>query len=346
MDQIGFHIRVPEHFNDIRKVIEDEVNKVIGVGDDSHNSHDSHDSNILPVPRVFQIFIADPNGYQMFFRDAELRKQFKDYIESKGIFLVIHARYLDVPWKQSPQVIGYMKKEFERSLEIGAKGFVIHLYSMDPSICTSNDHPISWLDVMVTTFEKLNPPKDLCIYLENPASRTKCYDSDKDIKQHAIGSMYSDPHVLVKIYKTLAIKHHFNVGLCIDTAHLYSTGVSMETSKAVKSFFGTLLKHIPKDKIIIHLNDSASKLGSFIDRHASLGHGNIWSNTKDGLTTLLEYGFPCILEREYESLSQDYNTIKQITAPTHSSISETSINPTDLLYNVLGGDISHIVRYL
>jgi sugar phosphate isomerase/epimerase len=339
MDQIGFHIRVPEHFNDIRKVIEDGVNKVIGVGDNSH------DGITLPVPRVFQIFIADPNGYQMFFRDVELRKQFKDYIESKGIFLVVHARYLDVPWKQSPQVIGYMKKEFERSLEIGAKGFVIHLYSMDPSVCSSNDPSVSWLDIMVTTFEKLNPPKDLCIYLENPASRTKCYDGTT--KQHVIGSMYSDPHVLVKIYKTLAIKHHFNVGLCIDTAHLYSTGVSMETSKAVKSFFGILLKHIPKNKIIIHLNDSASKLGSFIDRHASLGHGNIWSNTKDGLTTLLEYGFPCILEREYESLPQDYNTIRHITAPTHSSISiSIPISQTDLLYNVLGGDISHIVRYL
>ena len=82
MDQIGFHIRVPEHFKDIRKVIEDEVNKVIGMSDNSSTL-------LLPIPRVFQIFIADPNGYQMFFRDAELRKQFKDYIESKGIFLIL-----------------------------------------------------------------------------------------------------------------------------------------------------------------------------------------------------------------------------------------------------------------
>ena len=177
MDQIGFHIRVPEHFKDIRKVIEDEVNKVIGT------------NTSLSIPRVFQIFIADPNGYQMFFRDAELRKQFKDYIESKGIFLVVHARYLDVPWKQSPQVIGYMKKEFERSLEIGAKGFVVHLYSIDPSTCSNlsnNNQSASWLDVMVATFEKLNPPKDLCIYLENPASRTKCPDAS------TTGSIYSE----------------------------------------------------------------------------------------------------------------------------------------------------------
>lgn len=333
MDQIGFHIRVPEHFKDIRKVIEDEVNKVIGTS-----------TLLLPIPRVFQIFIADPNGYQMFFRDAELRKQFKDYIESKGIFLVVHARYLDVPWKQSPQVIGYMKKEFERSLEIGAKGFVVHLYSIDQSTCASlSNQSASWLDVMVTTFEKLNPPRDLCIYLENPASRTKCPGN----KSSTIGSIYSDPHVLVKIYKTLAIKHHFNVGLCIDTAHLYSTGVSMESSNAVKSFFSILLAHIPKDKIIIHLNDSASKLGSFIDRHASLGHGNIWSASNDGIVTLLNYGFPCILEREYDSLSKDYDTIRQIMYKDTRPIKPMPISQTDLLYNVLGGgDTSYVVRYL
>lgn len=267
MSKIGFHIIIPEHFANIGDVIDGAVSKL----------------NLSCPPKVFQIFVAEPNGFKMFFSDPEERRRFKDYVNKNDLFIVAHGRYMDIPWKGSPQIIGYIRKEMERCSELGIKGLVLHLYSTP-------------IPNVIDSLKKIGSREDVKFYLENPASKTP----------------YDNPHTLVKLYKELK-KNNINAGFCIDSAHLWSTGVSFEKATAVKEFFSVLLDTVPASDIIIHLNDSSSEFKSYVDRHASVGMGKIWKHDKSGLKQILSYGLPVVLERgEYESngkLQDDYDVI-------------------------------------
>ncbi|WP_298335314.1 deoxyribonuclease IV [Ferrimicrobium sp.] len=72
------------------------------------------------------------------------------------------------------------------------------------------------------------------------------------------------------------------VGICIDTQHLFAAGYDLrdrvladELADELKSVFGKVA--------VVHLNDSASELGSAHDRHANLGEGEI------GLDALIDF---------------------------------------------------------
>ncbi|MGC9155417.1 MAG: deoxyribonuclease IV [Ferrimicrobium sp.] len=72
------------------------------------------------------------------------------------------------------------------------------------------------------------------------------------------------------------------VGICIDTQHLFAAGYDLrdraladELADELKSTFGKVA--------VVHLNDSASELGSAHDRHANLGEGEI------GLDALIDF---------------------------------------------------------
>ena len=63
------------------------------------------------------------------------------------------------------------------------------------------------------------------------------------------------------------------VGLCVDTAHVFSCGDSLDDYNLTMDWLNAL----PSVPIMFHLNDSASTLGSGKDKHEALTKGNIWS---------------------------------------------------------------------
>ncbi len=66
------------------------------------------------------------------------------------------------------------------------------------------------------------------------------------------------------------------INFCIDTAHAHSFGYSIISLDDQKAFIHFLDTTIGIDRIkLIHLNDTAEKRGSRIDRHSILGQGNI-----------------------------------------------------------------------
>ena len=66
------------------------------------------------------------------------------------------------------------------------------------------------------------------------------------------------------------------LGVCIDTQHLFASGVSYETRDEADEVIGTFdrLVGLPRLKAL-HLNDSKVALGSNRDRHENLGDGEI-----------------------------------------------------------------------
>jgi deoxyribonuclease-4 len=100
---------------------------------------------------------------------------------------------------------------------------------------------------------------------------------------------------------------HPNIGVCIDTAHLWGAGFDLTTVEGVERAVGEIdraigLRHVR----VLHVNDSPVGLGSHRDQHTYLGQGNIGYI---GLAAWLSHpalaGIPAILETPDDGPEQE-----------------------------------------
>lgn len=69
---------------------------------------------------------------------------------------------------------------------------------------------------------------------------------------------------------------NISVGVCIDTAHIFSAGYDIRTKRTYEATILELNDVIGLDNVMaFHINDSKTKLGSRVDRHENLGKGHI-----------------------------------------------------------------------
>jgi endonuclease IV len=96
-----------------------------------------------------------------------------------------------------------------------------------------------------------------------------------------IGCTWDD---LRKLYE--AVDTQF-LGLCIDTQHLFGSGMcQFESAESVCKLFENI-SDIGARLDTVHLNDSAVEFKSSKDRHAGLTYGYIWNSETDSLVQLL-----------------------------------------------------------
>jgi endonuclease IV len=122
-------------------------------------------------------------------------------------------------------------------------------------------------------------------------------------------SRYADPRMLNAIFDTyIANGMPRKVGLCIDTAHIWSAGADISSRENCIQWFDQIRADIP---IVIHLNDCTTPLGSKRDIHANIGCGEIWADEvprdevprdeNQGYQYIIQWarqrGAPVILER-------------------------------------------------
>jgi deoxyribonuclease IV len=70
------------------------------------------------------------------------------------------------------------------------------------------------------------------------------------------------------------------VGVCIDTCHMFSAGYDIRTREAYDKSWGEFEKIVGFKYLMgMHINDSKAKFGSHVDRHNSLGVGEIGIDT-------------------------------------------------------------------
>ena len=164
-------------------------------------------------------------------------------------------------------------------------------------------------------------PRTARLILETPAVKPK-------------NSQYETPEKLAQLFRAIrrVDPRLKRVGLCIDTAHLWACGVDLETYEAAERWLQRLeavSEDIPSKRIMFHINDSASKKGSGVDRHAPLLHGLMWGGYRDrpnqsGLAAFVAYadrhGTVAILERKPpEALLGDYSILERLTKTTRES---------------------------
>ncbi|MEZ9594650.1 deoxyribonuclease IV [Shewanella sp. 10N.261.52.F9] len=103
------------------------------------------------------------------------------------------------------------------------------------------------------------------------------------------------------------------VGICIDTCHLFAAGYDIRTQKACEQTFDLFDKIVGNQYLkAMHLNDSKTPLNSRVDRHQSLGQGEIGQEAFASLMKLdVMKGIPLILETvQPEIWQQEINWLR------------------------------------
>ncbi len=100
---------------------------------------------------------------------------------------------------------------------------------------------------------------DMRILLENTAGMG-----------NAIGSKFEELAAIMKGAPEV------DLGICIDTAHLFEAGYPIHTSEGLEQTLARLQLTVGLHNVlVIHVNDSKTPFGSRVDRHEHLGKGKI-----------------------------------------------------------------------
>lgn len=279
--------------------------------------------------RVFQVFVAGPRNLAMTMRPEEA-DELKKYLDGASagagagagagasagagagtdagantkprLAVVAHGTYMDFPWHGKPHPAHFIRQELEMCARAGIFGLVVHL----------GKPPIA--EVMKYIPRLISAERETLIYLEVPHVKPE-------------NSHYETPEKLAALFREIRTidKTLCRFGLCIDTAHLWSCGVDLQSFEDGEDWLRRLeavADVIPPDRIIFHLNDSLDTRGSGIDHHAALLEGKIWGEYKDqpaqsGLAAFVNYAvrnnIPTILERKPpEALLGDYAVIERL----------------------------------
>jgi deoxyribonuclease-4 len=90
---------------------------------------------------------------------------------------------------------------------------------------------------------------------------------------------------------------HERLGICLDTCHLYVSGVDVTDRGVLDDLLAELDARIGLDRLrALHVNDAAAPLGSNLDRHANIGEGLLGEQLGVFLSHPKLQGLPAFLE--------------------------------------------------
>jgi deoxyribonuclease-4 len=95
------------------------------------------------------------------------------------------------------------------------------------------------------------------------------------------------------------LDRHPRLGICLDSCHLYASGVDVTDPGALDACLDEVDASIGLDRLrALHVNDSAMPLGSNRDRHANIGEGLLGEQLGVFLGNARMQGLPAVLETE------------------------------------------------
>lgn len=248
---------------------------------------------------AFAIFVKNPRGYacppladkivDLFLRAMEEHEYLSEHV-------VPHAGYLinlgspkeDIQSKSFQSFMG----ELRRCEQLGLRCLNIH-----PGSHSGEEGEERCLNRIADSINRaLSRTNGVMVLLENTAGQGA-----------SVG--YKFEH-LAQIFDLVEDKSR--IGICIDTCHSFSAGYDLRSENAYLNTMAELdrivgLKYLKA----LHLNDAKGELGGRLDRHQSLGQGNLgWETFShlmndsrlDEIPMVLETIDDTIWDREIENL--------------------------------------------
>lgn len=266
----------------------------------------------IPRPCV-QIFAVGPQSSRVLIAPSEYHV-IKAAIGNAPT--VIHGAYLDNPWgewrKHGKGIsTGNIIREMEISHAIGARGVVVHL-AAGAAEEESIDHVLQTVDSGLE--DEILRDQILFLEINTAKASPNTFETPKKIAALFQRISSASESFMLKI----------RVGLCIDSAHVFSCGVSFAAYEPTRDWLTRTVAALPAGTpIMFHLNDSASTLGSGVDKHEELCRGNIWENYREmlpvrqsGLAAIIEWvvenDIMCIREHKTHFPEADLKLIKEL----------------------------------
>jgi deoxyribonuclease-4 len=228
------------------------------------------------------------------------------WLRSNHIKCVVHISYV-VNLGQQWDEYSFHIKQFVTEIKIAGmlKAFavVVHLGKY------SGKH----IDIPID--EALNNMYSSLIYVHN---ETKDMQSVKILLETSPGQSNDlCPNIVDLAYffkkfsenKSKDVRNRF--GICVDTCHIFASGIDIRTHSGVAMFFEQFRELFGWEYLkLVHLNDSYGELFSHIDHHAGLGKGYIG---KDALIYFARMATsintPIILETPMDNIINDTNEV-------------------------------------
>jgi deoxyribonuclease IV len=229
-----------------------------------------------------QVFTQSPRTWRPTNHDPATFERFRERRAEVGLAGVLcHALYLcnfaapnDEVYEKS---IAALRATMEVARAIGAEGVVVHVGSHLGSGFEAG------LERVVPAMKDV---LELCsdetwLLMENSAG--------------AGGTIGRSLGELAAIFERLG--GHRRLGICLDSCHLYVSGVDVTDAAALDALLDELDDSIGLDRLrALHVNDSAAPLGSNRDRHANIGEGLLGERLGVFLGNARLQGLPAVLE--------------------------------------------------
>lgn len=238
--------------------------------------------------------LGDLNGFnslQIMFSKTNLSD--KDILNIKNLikkikykFIYVHASY-QINMGSEPIItnenlynpsLDIFITEIKNAIKINATGIIVHMGKNVKNQYNPDDVFNNMVNFVIQLFNNikknqiLSKSKNFMILFETPAGQG--------------GEMCSDINEIVNFIQIFKPTDFYkNIGLCIDTCHIFQAGHNLNDIQEIKKIH-KILEPI-KDKIkVIHLNDSKNDVGGHLDRHEQIGKGKIQ------VTNLIKFIFP------------------------------------------------------
>jgi deoxyribonuclease-4 len=129
----------------------------------------------------------------------------------------------------------------------------------------------------------------------------------------SLGSRFEELQSMRELARDLT---DLEVGYCLDTCHLLAAGFDIATARGLRQTIASIEQTIGLTAVrLIHANDSKTRLGSRVDRHAHIGKGYIGL---EGFRRILTHpklrGKPFILETPIDQPGDDRKNLDTLKA--------------------------------
>ena len=245
---------------------------------------------------AFQIFTCSPRRWDAAPLDSAEVGLFRKKLSESKFEVFVHMPYL--PNLSSPDSNFYSKstlvlsREIRRCAELGIRFLVLHFGShMNTTIDSGKERIAGACINAIKETEKL----DVRLLLENSA----------------------DPKSVGSNLKTIGevldlVRERNRMGVCLDTCHAFASGYDLSNEAAVEKTVDLFDSQVGLSNLhLIHLNDSKGKLGSGLDRHESIGKGNIGREGMSAILTTKKFQeLSVILETPRDYVGEDKENIE------------------------------------
>jgi deoxyribonuclease IV len=234
--------------------------------------------------RSIQIFNQSPRQWKPTVYDDEKVAAFKEAMAGSEIdALVIHAVYLVNCASEDKEIRSKSLTSLVASLQAGAAlGAVSVVLHPGSALKNGGSVDAALKRAAATIKEALAESEKCALHLENTAGAGG-----------TLGRTFEELATLID-----GAGGGKRLGACLDSCHLLASGYDIRTADGLGDVVDEFDRVVGLKRLgSLHVNDSMTKLGSNVDRHANLGAGELG---KKGCAAYLSEprfeGLPCVFE--------------------------------------------------